>query len=201
MLHRPTAITLSLRFLVEADLGAPPVLPGTRALQQWRETMPTDTRNRMPRGDLSNVRTVQQYAAQAIGRAELARAASEAAMEKATRPDIRELAGYELMEAKAMISVLRELGASAPQMAPEARGVLDMITSSSKGNAFDRAYITAQCENHAYLRDLTAAYLENSDPRTSDARERQGRQLATLALCTFTEHAATANRISRDLRA
>jgi putative membrane protein len=165
--------------------------------------MPTDTRNRtaMGRADLSNVRTVQQYAAQAMGRAELSRAASEAAMEKATRPDVRELAGYQVMEAKAIMSVLRDLGAAAPQMAPDAKGVLDMITSSSKGNAFDRAYITAQCENHAYLRDLTAAYLENSDPRTSDARERQGRQLATLALCTFTEHAAAANRISRDIRA
>ena len=58
--------------------------------------MPTEPRNRtaMPKGDLSNVRTVQQYAAQAIGRAELSRAASEAAIEKATRPDVRELAGY-----------------------------------------------------------------------------------------------------------
>jgi predicted outer membrane protein len=165
--------------------------------------MNADTRNRpaMARGDLSNVRTVQQYATQAIGRAELSRLACEAAMEKATRPDVRELAGYELMEAKAIISVLRELGAPAPQMAQDAKGVLDMVTAASRGNAFDRAYIAAQCENHAYLRDLTAAYLENSDARTSDAKERQGRQLATLALCTFTEHAACANRISRDIRA
>jgi hypothetical protein len=165
--------------------------------------MPADQRNRTPapRGDLSSVRTVQQYATQAIGRAELSRVTSEAAMEKASRPDVRELAGYELMEAKAIISVLRELGAPAPQMGPDAKSVLDMVAGASRGNAFDRAYITAQCENHAYLRDLTASYLENSDPRTSDARERQGRQIATLALCTFTEHAATANRISRDIRA
>ncbi|HEY1245143.1 MAG TPA: DUF4142 domain-containing protein [Hyphomicrobiaceae bacterium] len=165
--------------------------------------MHTDQRSRggMARPDLSNVRTVQQYAAQAIGRAELARAASQIAMEKATRPDVRELAGYELMEAKAVISVLRELGAPAPQMGPDARSALDMITNSSKGNAFDRIYITAQCENHAFLRDLTAAYLENSDPRPSDPQERQGRQLATVVLCTFTEHAAIANRISREIRA
>ena len=165
--------------------------------------MQTDSPNRpaVARGDLSTVRTVQQYAAQAVGRAELSRMASEAAMDKATRPDVRELAGYELMEAKAIISLLRDLGAPAPQLGADAKGVLDMVTSASRGIAFDRAYIAAQCENHAHLRDLTAAYLENSDPRTSDARERQGRQLATLALCTFTEHAATANRISRDIRA
>jgi hypothetical protein len=159
------------------------------------------SRGAAARVDLSNVRTAQQYATQAVGRCELVRAASQAAMEKATRPDVRELAGYELMAAKAAISVLRELGAPAPQMGPDARAAIEMITSSSRGNAFDRAYVTAQCENHAYLRDLTAAYLENSEPRPSDPQERQGRQLATMALCTFTERAAIANRISREVRA
>jgi hypothetical protein len=165
--------------------------------------MNTDQRNRggASRPDLSNVRTVQQYAAQAIGAAELCRAASQAAMEKATRNDVRELAGYELMGAKAIITVLRELGAPQPQLAAEARTALDAITGAPKGNAFDRAYMTAQCENNARLRDLTAAYLENSDPRPSDAQERQCRQLATMALCTFTERAAVANRISREIRA
>jgi hypothetical protein len=165
--------------------------------------MHTDSRNRAgaAKADLSAVRTVQQYAAQAIARADLSRAASQAAMEKASRPDVRELAGYELMEAKAIIAVLKELGTQAPPMGPDAKAALDMITNASRGNAFDRAYIVAQCENHAYLRDLTAAYLENSDPRTNDAHERQGRQLATVALCCFTEHAAVANRISREIRA
>lgn len=152
------------------------------------------------RADTSNVRTVQQYAAQAVNRAELCRAAAQAAMEKATRPDVRELAGYQLMEAKAMISVLRELGAPAPQLAQDAKSALDMITSASKGTAFDRAYITAQRENHAFLRDLTAAYLECSDPRAADAQERQGRTLAQMALCSATEHAAIANRIAREIR-
>jgi putative membrane protein len=164
--------------------------------------MTTDHRNRggLARTEMSNVRTIQQYAAHAIGRIELCRAASQAAMEKASRPDVRELAGYDLMHAKAMISILRELGTPAPQLGPDAKSALEMINNSSKGNAFDRAYITAQCENHAYLRDLTAAYLENSDARTTDPQERQGRQLAMLALCSATEHAAIANRISRDIR-
>lgn len=163
--------------------------------------MQNDQRNRSARLDVSDVRTVQQYATQAIGRAELERAAAQAAMEKATRPDVRELAGYELMAAKAVISCLKELGAQVPPMGQAAKSALEMITNASKGNAFDRAYIAAQCENHAYLRDLTAAYLEGSDPGTADPRERQGRQLATLALCSATEHAAVANRISRELRA
>jgi hypothetical protein len=165
--------------------------------------MPTESRNRAAGGrpDLSSVRTVQQYAAQAIGRAELTRAAAQAAMEKATRSDVRELAGYELMEAKAVIACLRELGTQVPPLGPDARSALDLIANASKGNAFDRVYITAQCENHAYLRDLTAAYLENTDPRGTDPQERQGRQLAAMALCAFTEHAAVANRISREIRA
>jgi hypothetical protein len=162
--------------------------------------MPNDQRTRSVRPDVSNVRTIQQYATQAIARAELARAAAQAAVEKATRPDVRELAGYQLMEAKAVISCLKELGASVPPLGPDARSALEMISNASKGAAFDRAYIQAQCENHAFLRDLTAAYLESSDPQASDPRERQGRQLATMALCCATEHAAIANRISREIR-
>jgi putative membrane protein len=162
--------------------------------------MPNAQRTRGVRPDVSNVRTIQQYAAQAIGRAELTRAAAQAAMEKATRPDVRELAGYELMEAKAVISCLKELGAPVPPMGPDARSALETISNASKGNAFDRAYITAQCENHAFVRDLTAAYLECCDPQPSDPRERQGRQLAAMALCMATEHAAIANRISREIR-
>jgi hypothetical protein len=163
--------------------------------------MPNDQRNRGARADVYNVQTVQQYAAQAIGRAELMRTVAQTAMEKATRADVRELAGYEIMEAKAVIACLKELGAQVPPLGPDARAALETIGSASKGDAFDRAYISAQRENHAYLRDLTAAYLETSNPSTSDPRERQGRQLATMALCSATEHAAVANRISREIRA
>jgi hypothetical protein len=162
--------------------------------------MSNDARNRAARPDLSNIRTAQDYATQAVQRAELARAAAQAAVDKATRPAIRECAGYELMCAKAVINCLKEIGAPAPQLGPDARSALEMVSNASKGEAFDRAYVTAQCENNAFLRDLTAAYLENSDPRTSDQRERQARQMATLALCTFTERAAVANRISREIR-
>lgn len=162
--------------------------------------MPNDWRTRSARPDVSNVRTIQQYVSQAIGRVELTRAAAQAAMEKATRPDVRELAGYELMEAKALISCLKELGATVPPLGPDARSALEMISNASKGAAFDRAYVQAQCDNHAFLRDLTAAYLESSDVQASDARERQGRQLACMALCIATEHAAIASRISREIR-
>jgi hypothetical protein len=165
--------------------------------------MSNDARNRAAgvRPDVSNVRTAQDYVGQAIQRAELARAAAQAAVAKATRPDVRECAGYELMGAKAVIACLKEIGAPAPQLGPDARSALEMVNNASKGDAFDRAYVRAQCENNAFLRDLTAAYLEDGDPRSNDQRERQCRQLATLALCTFTERAAIANRIQREIRA
>jgi hypothetical protein len=163
--------------------------------------MHTDQRNRAPRASASSVRSAQQFVAQAIGRAELTRAVAQTAVEKATRPDVRELAGYELMVAKAVISCLKDLGAQAPALGQDSRSALEMIANASKGAAFDRAYVAAQCENHAYLRDLAAAYLESSDPAASDAREKQGRQLAMMALCSATEHAAVASRLSRELRA
>jgi predicted outer membrane protein len=159
--------------------------------------MPVDS----PKVDLSNVKTVQQFAAEVIGRADLSRAASEIAVKKATRPDAKEFSGFELMEANTVIAVLKELGTLVPAMGTDASAALNRIANASEGSAFDKAYISAEYENHAYLRDLAAAYLKNSDANTSDVNERHGRQLATVALFAFTEHAAITRRIAQELNA
>ena len=46
--------------------------------------------------DLSSVNTIDQFAALAIGRADLSRAASRVAVEEALRADVKEFAGREL---------------------------------------------------------------------------------------------------------
>jgi len=66
---------------------------------------------------------------------------------------------------------------------------------------FDRAYITAEYQNHVILRDLAQAYLTNSDPGTADAGERHGRHLASLAHFAFTEHTVITHRIAAELGA
>src|SRR5690606_12032363 len=131
MLHA-SLLSVGPTLPIGSPYGPPPAAI-RRALPAVERPMFNDQRDRGARPDTSNVRTAQQYAAQAIGRADLTRAVAEAAMEKASRPDVREFAGYELMEAKAIISVLQELGAQVAPQGTDAKSVLDLIDSASKG--------------------------------------------------------------------
>ncbi len=77
---------------------------------------------------------------------------------------------------------------------------VDKIKATAKGEAFDRAYIAFQLDNHEYLRDLADAYLHNSAGAT-DPMEMQGRLLASLMLAVFKEHVAICKRINAELKA
>ena len=123
------------------------------------------------------------------------------AVDRARKADAREFAGFELTEAVAVTTVLKQLGNTAPPMDAKAQATLEKIRSAAAGQAFDRAYIDAQYENHVFLRDLATAYLTNSPSDTSDMSEMHGRHLATLALATFKEHTMITQRISSELRA
>lgn len=156
----------------------------------------------LPRApDLSRIGTFGQFAAEVIGRAALSLAASRVAVDKAARADVREFAGYELLEARTVVAVLKDLGTPLPAMGDEASATLDQIKNAPAGGAFDAAYMTAEYENHAYLRDVVTAYLRNSDPNTFDIKEQHGRQLASIAFFAFTEHAGITYRILRELAA
>ena len=113
----------------------------------------------------------------------------------------KEFAGFELAEAIAVTTVLKDLGTAVPPMDAKAQATLEKIKAAANGAAFDQAYITAQLENHEFLRDLATAYLKNSAAGTADMAEKHGRHLATLALSTFTEHVAMTKRISGEIRA
>ncbi|MDX8456270.1 DUF4142 domain-containing protein [Mesorhizobium sp. VK9D] len=149
--------------------------------------------------DFSTIKTVEQFGKQVIGRADLSRLACEIALKQSVRADAKEFATYELMEAETVIDVLNHLGVATPVMGKDALGVLDHIRNS-EGVAFDKAYIGAEYENHVFLRDLASAYLKNSAGSQS-VDERHGRQLASLALFAFTEHAAITHRISQSITA
>jgi hypothetical protein len=95
--------------------------------------------------------------------------------------------------------VLKELGTLVPTMGADTTAALDQIVNAPAGNAFDTGYITAEYENHAFLRDLAAAYLKNSDANTSDISEKHGRQLAKVAFFAFTEHTGITHRILQEL--
>lgn len=133
-----------------------------------------------------------------IGPAELSLATSQIASTKATQKNAKEFAGFELTEAIAVTTVLKDLATPVPAPDAKAQATLAKIKSTPAGAAFDKAYIQAQYENHVFLRDLATDYLKNSAGKTSPA-ESQTRHLATLALATFKEHVAITKRILGEL--
>lgn len=155
----------------------------------------------MPMPDVSGTRTSQQFTMGVIGPAQLSLVTSQIAVDRARKADAREFAGFELTEAIAVTTVLKQLGTPVPPMDAKAQATLEKIRGAAAGAAFDRAYIDAQYENHVFLRDLATAYLANSPANPSDMMEMHGRHLATLALATFKEHTMITQRISRELRA
>ena len=136
-----------------------------------------------------------------IGPAELSLVTSQLAVEKATNKNTKEFAGFELTEAIAVTTVLKELGTPVPAPDAKAKATLEKLKSAEKGAAFDEAYITAQLENHEFLRDTAADYLERTQGSKENKAEQQTQHLATLALATFKEHVAITKRISGELKA
>ncbi len=136
-----------------------------------------------------------------IGPAELSLVTSQLAVEKATNKNTKEFAGFELTEAVAVTSVLKELGTPVPAPDAKAKATLEKLESADKGAAFDEAYITAQLENHEFLRDTATDYLKRTEGSKDSKAEQQTQHLATLALATFKEHVAITKRISGELKA
>ena len=182
--------------LAGAAAAALVAVPGM-AMAQRHEKDPAA----MPMPDVSGTRTHLQFAMGVIGPAELSLVTSQIAVDRARKADAREFAGFELTEAIAVTTVLKELGTKVPPMDAKAKAILEKIRSAAPGEAFDRAYIDAQYENHVFLRDLAMAYLGNAPQTPDDMAEMQGRHLATLALATFKEHVLLTHRIARELQA
>ena len=136
-----------------------------------------------------------------VGPATLSRIVSQLAVLRATQANAQEFARFELREAIAVTTVLRELKTPTPPMDAKAKATLAMIQGAAPGREFDVAYITAQHDNHVFLRDLATAYLKNTSPNEPTFPEQQGRHLATLALNQFTEHVELTARILKELQA
>ncbi|GAB4044333.1 DUF4142 domain-containing protein [Spirosoma jeollabukense] len=147
----------------------------------------------IPLEDSPTAANEKEFRQGVIGPAELSLVTSQIAVSKATNKYAKEFAGFELEEAKAVTSVLKDLGTPVPAMNAKAQATLTKIKTTT-GAAFDKAYIQAQLENHEFLRDLAQDYLKNSMGKTSPA-ESQTRHLATLALAVFKEHVALTKQI------
>lgn len=147
-----------------------------------------------------NAKNEKEFRMGVIGPAELSLATSKIATEKASQKNAKEFAGFELTEAIAVTTVLKDLRTPVPPMDAKAKATLEKIKNTSPGNEFDKIYIKAQLENHEFLRDLAQEYLNKSKGKTT-AAESHGRHLATLALANFKEHVAITQRILGELNA
>ena len=161
---------------------------GITNAEQTKAIDPTETGSghdyQMPLPDAQNE---EEFRMGVIGPATLSLITSEIAVIKATNKQAKEFANFELLEAIAVTTVLKQLNTPVPPMDAAATATLNKIKSAAKGQAFDKIYITAQLKNHEFLRDLANVYLKNSKGQTSVA-EMHGQHLATLALPTFKEH-------------
>lgn len=152
-------------------------------------------------GDKKPVTNEELFRKGVIGPAELSLASSKLAVDKASQKDAKEFAGFELTEAIAVTSVLKALKTPVPEPTEKAQATLEKLKSADKGHDFDLAYMTAQLENHEFLRDHAENYLKNSPMGKGSMEEQQGQHLATLALATFKEHVLLCTRISGELKA
>lgn len=168
----------------------------SKILAQDSPTIGTD-----PGAHMMNPSNVKEFGMAVIGRAELSLVTSKIAVDRASKADAKEFAGFELTEAIAVTTVLKDLGTPIPTMTAKAKATLEKIKNAPAGPEFDKAYIAAQLENHEELRDLTQAYLGHPAPPTSNMAESQGRHLGTLSLAVFKEHVAITQRISKELLA
>ena len=143
--------------------------------------------------------TAKQFYMGVIGPATLSKIASEIAVDKATNPQAKEFANFELREAIAITTVLTEMGIPTPPMTPVGKAIIAKLKASD-GLAFDKAYIMAQVQTHEFLRDLATTYLANSNGH-SGMEEMHGRHIATITLNQFKEHVVLTKQISSELQA
>lgn len=151
-------------------------------------------------GDKKPVTSEELFRLGVIGPAELSLVTSQLAVEKATKKDVKEFAGFEQTEAIAVTSVLKELGTPVPPPDAKAKAILEKLKAAEKGAEFDEAYIAAQVENHVFLRDHATDYLQRAAGTKKSPEELQAQHLATLALATFKEHVAITKRILGELK-
>ena len=147
-----------------------------------------------------DAKTVAQFSQGVMGPATLSAAASRIAVDKATDPDTRQFANFELREAMAVTAILGRLNTPVPPMDSAGQDLIAALTATPHGADFDKVYMAAELANHEFLRDLAESYLKNS-AEASDAAELHGRNLADLALTAFKEHVVLSKNIVRAMGA
>lgn len=183
-------------FVKKSLTGTIALTVGLTGIGATLESFSADNNN-IAISDTPTASTEKEFRMKVLGPAELSLATSQIAVSKSTNKNAKEFAGFELTEAIAVTGVLKDLGTAVPPMDAKAKATLEKIKTAAPGMNFDKAYISAQLENHEFLRDLAQNYV--SKGKQPGAAENQGRHLATLSLAVFKEHVAITKRILMEL--
>lgn len=124
-----------------------------------------------------------QLAGHALASGAFALQSSELALRKATRPEAKAFAGFEIVEQRTMLEALRVAGLQPPDpvaLDAEKAQILGQLRGL-EGAAFDRAYIATQASGHGELLQLHQA-LARRAPQPAQ------RALSTLATAAIQQH-------------
>ncbi|MDI3320876.1 DUF4142 domain-containing protein [Pinibacter soli] len=132
-------------------------------------------------------------------RAKLSKLACEIALEKTSNTEIKEFAGWELMEATTVIEVLEDLGTSQTTLSSDASAILSKLKNLDE-SAFEKEYMAAELSNHEFLRNLAHDYLNTQQVKPL-GKDKETWHVAGLALFAFTEHVGLCKKIITSLNA
>ncbi len=136
--------------------------------------------------------TEKEFRNGVMPRAQLSKLACEIALEKTSQEDVKQFAGWELMEATTVINILEDLGTPAPPIGKDAESFLSKLKGLD-GKDFDKEFMAAELSNHEFLRDLAKNYIDGVDEKILSTKEIF--HVANLALFAFTEHVGLCKRI------
>lgn len=114
--------------------------------------------------------------------------ASEMAIRKGQRAEVKEFANFEATEQRGVAAILQEMGTPPPPLDAMSRAVARQH-EVAEGVEFDRVYARAQLETHQKLLLLNQSIVAATEG-TRNMREMHARHLAMLAIPAITEHIA-----------
>jgi putative membrane protein len=101
-----------------------------------------------------------QYRAQTLEIGTFAKETSQAALNKATHPNVREFAGFEVAEQTAVAQVLTSDNNPQPAALNSAYQAQLQQLRAQSGRAFDLAYVQGQIAGHQHLLAVQQAFLD-----------------------------------------
>lgn len=111
---------------------------------------------------------------------------SQIAVKKATSPDVKDFARFEVSEQETISSILTDMGTPKPKLSAEEQAMIDDLKATKEGPEFDKKYLQAQVDGHTQLNTIVDNYL--SDVKASTPEEKEGKHLAMLANSTIDSH-------------